>query len=156
MAHTLRHTHSPHTHTHTLLATPCTFAATFLACKPLCGLMWHFASTPRQRCPAHPLAAAPAPPRPLLPACLPSAYAAILLLVFHLTEANFGITTHFFTFASLPSKQIIIVIRERGGRGKRQSPCFMRKLNFQPPLPHCACRNATQRRRLMATHVNIC
>lgn len=121
MAHTLRHTHSG---THTLLAMPCTFAATFLACKPLCGLMWHFASTPRQRCPTHPLAAAPHPSPPSA-ACLCSAYAAILLLVFHLTEANFGITTHFFTFASLPSKQIIIVIRERegGGRGRALVLC---------------------------------
>lgn len=54
-----------------------------------------------------------------------SPYAAILLLVFHLTEANFGITTHFFTFASLTSKQIIIVViiessRERKSERERE------------------------------------
>lgn len=130
----------------------CTFAATFLACKPLCGLMWHFAHLCHQCYCLY--------PSPSYCCCHPSLvqlpvspYAAILLLVFHLTEANFGITTHFFTFASLTSKQIIIVViiessSERKSERERERDegclCFMRKLNFQSacpqpllPLPLC-------------------
>lgn len=145
------HTHLPHTHTHMAHAHTwhthlpvCTFAATFLACKPLCGLMWHFAHLCHQcycRYPS-PLLLLPSLSLVQLPVF---PYAAILLLVFHLTEANFGITTHFFTFASLTSKQIIIVViiessrerkREREQECDEGCLCFMRKLNFQSACPH--------------------
>lgn len=79
--------------------------------------MWHFAHlchqcyccSPSPYCRCHPsLVQLPVSP-----------YAAILLLVFHLTEANFGITTHFFTFASLTSKQIIIVVIIESSRERK-------------------------------------
>lgn len=74
ISYTHTHMHKPHTHirththcTHTWYThlPVCTFAATFLACKPLCGLMWHFAHLCHHcYCPY----ARPSPP-PTAPSC---------------------------------------------------------------------------------------
>jgi len=91
----------------------------------ICGLMWHFFYLCHIWWHLH---------------CQCAPYAAILLLVFHLTEANFGITTHFFTFASLASKQIIIVvIIEPTSQSPSPSPSssslplFYAKIEFAQP-----------------------
>lgn len=128
-AHTLG-THSHTQGTHTLTHKAHTLARMYF-CSHILGMQATVWLNVALRPPLPPvLLLLPLPLVLLLPSLsllqLPvSPYAAILLLVFHLTEANFGITTHFFTFASLTSKQIIIVViiessRERKKESERE------------------------------------
>lgn len=148
--HTLA-THS-HTHKHTRTYKAHTLARMYF-CSHILGMQATVWLNVALRPPLPPvLLLLPLPlvlllPSPSLVQLPVSPYAAILLLVFHLTEANFGITTHFFTFASLTSKQIIIVVIIESSRERERDEgclCFMRKLNFQSacpqpvlPLPLC-------------------
>lgn len=113
-AHTHAQATHTHTHTHTLHTHMVHTLARMYFCSHILGMQATVWLNVALRPPLPPLLL-PLPPSFSSPHCslvqLPvSPYAAILLLVFHLTEANFGITTHFFTFASLTSKQIIIVV----------------------------------------------